>query len=224
MACTPKHPRERRGTLTNSSPYRVLQRNPYPEEPETPLVEPGIPDRRLLETPVVDGSAHPSPAGRRKGSAPGWARWSAETPGCGPVAPRCPVEVTALGVAAPRCGATRATGSARTAGTTRAAGSARTAGPVVGRRLSAGAAWAVPGELPARTPAVCAGSAARCARRTLASVIRRRVSACQTRSSHCRCAQRPGDGQPCCQLFQVHGPSPVLLVKAVESGSHSQSS
>jgi hypothetical protein len=91
-----------------------LQRDPDPEEPEAPLVEPGVPNRSFLVAPVVDGAVPPLPAGRRERSVPRRPRRLTRSPGCGSVTPRGPVEITTLRIPVPTAGTTGSAGAART--------------------------------------------------------------------------------------------------------------
>jgi hypothetical protein len=69
------------------------ERNPDPEEIEAPLVVALIPDRLLLEAPVVDRRRRRTPCLRQR-SVPRRRRRCAPTPRRGSVAPRCSVEAS----------------------------------------------------------------------------------------------------------------------------------
>lgn len=101
---------------------RSLQRNPDPEEVESPLVETGVPVRRFLVAPVVDRAITPWTARRGERPIPRRSRRRAGAPRARPVAPRGAVEVAPLVIAMPRT-----TGTTGTGGSTRAAGPAGSA-------------------------------------------------------------------------------------------------
>src|SRR5208337_2850679 len=128
-----------------------LQRDPDSEEPEAPLVEPGVPHGCFLVAPVVDWATSPLPPGRRERSAPIWVRRLTRSPRCGSVSPRGLVEVATVRIPVPWTGSARATGSAW-GWSAWATGSPRAA-RVTGTALATGSAlviWTVLATGPAR--------------------------------------------------------------------------
>ena len=144
MPPTPASPTSEAGIVR----VDLLQRNPDPEEPEAPLVEPGIPEGCFVVAVVVNGTVPPWPAGWRKRPVPGRPWRLTRSPGRGPVSPRRTAEVAALRIAAPRTarstGATRAAGSPRVV-VPRSAWAARSA-----RVIGPGSAWTARPTGPAR--------------------------------------------------------------------------
>lgn len=138
------------GWRSGRSYYCCLQRNPDSEEPETPLIEAGIPHGSLLIAPVIDRAVSPVRTGRGERPVPRGSRRRTGSPGPRPVAPWGPMEVAALGISVPR--ATGSTGAARP---TR---SALRSAWVVGPARAAGAAWVV-GPARATGPAGTIGTA-----------------------------------------------------------------
>ena len=134
----------------------LLQRDPDSEEPEAPLVEPGVPDGRFLVAEVVDRAVPPCPPGGRERPVPRRPRRLTVSPRSGSVAPRGAVEVATLGIAVPwPARATGPTGSARMVGATGPAGSPR----MVGRRSAWATRSAGSARMIGRGPARAAGIA-----------------------------------------------------------------
>ncbi|OBF66499.1 hypothetical protein A5753_06995 [Mycobacterium sp. 852002-51971_SCH5477799-a] len=110
-----------------------------------------------MVAPVVDRAVVPAPTGRGERSIPCRPRRGTRPPGARPIAPRCPAEVTALGVAVPRATGVRIRSTESVGATgviTGSAGSARATWVIAG---SAGAARVIAG--PAGATWVIAGSA-----------------------------------------------------------------
>jgi hypothetical protein len=187
----------------------LLQRDPDPEEPEAPLVEPGIPDGCFVVPVVVNGAVSPWPTGWRKRPVPRRTWRLTPSPRRGPVSPRGTVEVAALRIAAPGAArSTRATGSARmvepgsawatrsarvigrrsawptgTAGTARVIGSTGASGSAGSARIIGSGRAVIPG----RRRAVITGSRRR----------RSRSGECRT-GTHAQCCSTKSarDGSP----------------------------
>jgi hypothetical protein len=214
--------------------YR-LQRDPDPEEPEAPRVEPGVPNGRFLVAPVVDWAIPPLPAGRWKRSVPVRPRRLTRSPGCGSVTPRGPVEIATPVIPVPW--ATRSawtTGSVRvevpgTTGPVRVevpgtTGSARTTGSVRVEVPGSARATRTARAMSARSArAVVLGTARRARARSARPRSRRVMGSARRQWWRCwsgirrtgahaqhRCAKSTSDGSPRNQLLQFHGPSPIF--------------
>lgn len=192
---------------------RSLQRNPDPEEVESPLVETGVPVRRFLVAPVVDRAITPWTARRGERPIPRRSRRRAGAPRARPVAPRGAVEVAPLVIAMPRTtgttgtgGPTRASGTTGMIGTARTARTARTTGPA--RTTWAAGTTRAAGII--RPGGSVKAPGLRCAMTTGA---RWRPARCGVGKpgahSQGRSTERSGDGHPSDKLLQLHDASPI---------------